>query len=144
MEFTGIAEMKNDTLHVKFLLQNDNYCFCTCCYQADFKIKGINNIHVPIKFYNKLIEQSHEKFETFPVTFELVKGDTINLTDKYGLKQGKWVYAKKQYLLYENNKLAGWGDFKPGGKIEEYNTSTKKVTVYNSRGKVLKRYVKSD
>ena len=42
-------------------------------------------------FSKRTIELSDEKYITYPVQFELLNGDTINYTDKYGFKQGKWI-----------------------------------------------------
>jgi hypothetical protein len=96
MQFNGVAEMKNDTLHVRLERTTEDACFCSCCYQADFTITGIKDINIPIKFYNRVIEYSADKYVTFSPTYSLVKRDTINYTDKYGLKQGKWFEDEKK------------------------------------------------
>jgi hypothetical protein len=142
MQFNGKAEMKNDTLYVSLERKTEDYCFCTCCYQSDFKLTGIKNIDVPIKFYNKVIEYSAEKYQTFPPSFKIVKRDTVNYTDKYGLKQGKWWDDEKNYRMYVNNRLSGWGRILPNGDVEEYNARTKIETLTDKKGRVLKQFKK--
>jgi hypothetical protein len=139
MQFNGIAEMKNDTLHVSLKRKTEDYCFCTCCYQSDFKIVGIKNVDIPIKFYDKVIEYSPEKYATFSPKYDIVKGDTLNYIDKYGLKQGKWFDFEKNFRIYTNNRLTGWGRELQNGNIEEYNSRTDVTTTYSKKGKVLKR-----
>lgn len=142
MEFNGKAEMKNDTLHISLESETEEYCFCTCCYNSDFVLIGIKNIDIPIKFNDRVIQYSAEKYEIFPPSFSIKKRDTINYTDKYGLKQGKWWDTKKSYKLYLENRLVGWGKILSNGDVEEYNSRTKMVTVTNKKGKILKQFIK--
>jgi hypothetical protein len=53
---------------------------------------------VKIKFQNKDIELSEEKFKTYPTKFKILDGDTINFVDKYGFKQGKWTYLNDSLM----------------------------------------------
>ena len=140
MEFNGKAEMKNDTLHVSLERKTEEYCFCTCCYNSEFELIGIKNIDIPIKFHDRVIQYSAEKYETFPPSFNIIKRDTVNYTDKYGLKQGKWWDTKNRYKVYFKNRLVGWGKISPNGDVEEYNLRTKMVTVTNKKGKILKQF----
>lgn len=98
-------------------------CECNCCYEFTYQIKGITDDKIKITFKNKDIEQSDEKFETYPVSFKMLNGDTINYTDKYGLKQGIWILGadtvlKKRYFEYVDNRVVRLVKLYPNGQIE--------------------------
>ena len=73
-------------------------CECDCYYFLTYKIKGIKDKDVRIKFHDKDIDLSDEKFETFPIRFKILNGDTINVVDKYGFRQGKWTYLSDSLM----------------------------------------------
>lgn len=91
VDFKPIVSTKQGILYLDYK-KNGAGCDCDCYYTLTYKIKGISDKDVKIKFQNKDIELSDEKFVTFPITFEILHGDTINIVDQYGFRQGKWTY----------------------------------------------------
>ncbi len=76
---------------------------CNCCFSADIAIKGIADTSFVTNFkYGKkdnILYITDEKYETFPETFEIVNGDTINRTNKYGHMEGYWKTFDEKGLI---------------------------------------------
>lgn len=82
-------------------------CECGCYYHFIYTIVDIQSEPVEIRYKNKLIELSNERYETYTPVFKLIKGDTVDFIDRYGLRQGKWRSAtdssyRKEYFVYED------------------------------------------
>ncbi len=101
--FEPAISFQADTLNL-ILMETGDFCDCFCCYQFIFFISGLNRKQFGVKlwknsvlydskevFSKRTIELSDEKYRTYPISFELLNGDTINYTDKYDFKQGKWI-----------------------------------------------------
>jgi hypothetical protein len=105
-------------------------CECGCCYEFTYQINGVKDDNIKITFRNKNIEQSDEKYETYPVRFKILNGDTINYVDKYGFKQGIWVLSsdtlrKNRYFEYADNIAVRRVMLYPNGQIESELISDK-------------------
>ncbi len=97
-----------DTLWVKSCGDKCPYqpCGCKCGFTMDLVISNIVDTSFTTMFNGKLIRYSEEEFETQAPTFVIYKGDTINRTNKHGLKYGLWIldYAhgkRKSEELYK-------------------------------------------
>jgi len=92
-EYIPSIKYTSDTLYISYEAKNEgeDCAACICCYSFIHKIKGITSSNLTVKLYDRVIELSDEKYWTFPPTFVIVKGDTVNRKDKYGLKQGIWI-----------------------------------------------------
>jgi hypothetical protein len=139
-----IVEFKNDTLYFNFKPEDDEECFCACCFSFYYKIKGINKPITRAKLFNKEIALSSEKYRTFPVSFEIIEKDTFNLTDKYGQKQGVWYLLGNGVLSisfrrYKNDRIEGYGHLYENYKIEkEKSNTTNHYREYYKSGKLKK------
>lgn len=97
VNLTPTASTNRGILYLDFK-ETGTECECKCYYYLTYKIKGIQDKEVKIKFQNKDIELSEEKFKTYPIKFKILNGDTINFVDKYGFRQGKWAYSNDSLL----------------------------------------------
>ncbi|MBI3218788.1 MAG: hypothetical protein HYZ44_04695 [Bacteroidetes bacterium] len=130
--FLPRATLNNGVLNLDFE-ETGTLCECGCCYEFLYQIKGADD-QVKITFRNKEIELSEEKFKTFPVSYKMFKGDTINYTDKYGLRQGVWASPKdslmiKEYFEYEDYIVKRRVRLYPNGKIKD-EISRERFVVY--------------
>ncbi len=120
--FLPRATLKNGVLNLDFE-ETGTLCECSCCYEFFYQIKGVDD-QVKITFRNKEIEFSTEKFKTFPITYKVLRGDTINFRDRYGLKQGVWTLPEdslmtKGYFEYEDYHLKRRVRLYPSGNIKD-------------------------
>jgi hypothetical protein len=76
-------------------------CECFCCYEFIYKIEGTKNEETKITFRGKEIEQTSEKYLTYPTRYQLLNGDTINYTNRYGLRQGFWPHPKDSLRYFK-------------------------------------------
>lgn len=124
---------------------------CDCAYKLNYKIKNLDLDNYIITLNGRRIEKSEHQFKVLKdkPTFEIVKGDTINLIDIYGLKQKLHIKYRKDGKLhskvyYENGeKVSGLAmvfyDFKDFDRVETF-IENKKFTKrkYYSKGKLIK------
>jgi len=94
---------KQDTLSLH-LEETGIGCECICCYQFNFYITGLNDKKFGVKLLSNTIEQSDEKYKTYPVEYITYNGDTTAYRDKYGLRQGIIVIELKDNVLYKHVK----------------------------------------
>lgn len=99
VDFVPSIEFKNDTLNLIFI-ETGEACECMCCYQFIYSIIGIGKKNVNIKLNGAAVELSSEKYLTYPIEYEISNSDTINYLDKYGLKQGEWIFKSDSSLDY--------------------------------------------
>ena len=89
-DFMGEVELKNgDTLNLIYTPYG-RACDCNCCFELEYKIVTKMNKDFKYQLNDKPIFLTHERYKTTPVQFEILMGDTINLVDKYGMRQGYW------------------------------------------------------
>lgn len=97
---------------------------CDCYYQFGFKIKGLTKLPKEVMVDSAVFKFYPDKYKTYPIKFSLKNKDTINLVDKYGLKQGHWYEEKenKGYFIgdYVNDILqsADSKEFYATGKLK--------------------------
>lgn len=142
IQFSPKINLEGDTLAISyFALDGQSACACICCYQFSHKIAGLRTDKPIIKLFNKVIEQSDEKYRTYPISYVLRFGDTVNLKDKYGLKQGIWPRSHDRFVIYTDDEIAGTGEFYKGNKIKkEYGLYSKLTREYYKNGALKKEY----
>lgn len=91
VDFIPSASMNKNVINLIFR-ETGNPCYCNCCYQFTYYISGVKKTDYMFELNGAPIEISDEKYHTYPISFKIENGDTINYKDKYGLRQGKWVY----------------------------------------------------
>ena len=121
--FIPTATIKSDGLYL-YYEETGNICSCTCYYELSYELPRIDDSFVQVYFQDEPIELSTEKFKTFEVTFKVINGDTIDLQDKYGRKQGKWHLNKKlpiteSFIEFKNDTLIRQVNLYPDGKIKK-------------------------
>ena len=84
---------KNEPVIVSYYFVDPGPGTCLSTYQYSFL--GLNEMPKAILCNNKIIMECAFKNETF----EIYNNDTMNYTDKYGLKQGDWIE------FYPNGKI---------------------------------------
>lgn len=146
LEYIPEIKYAKDTLHITYNIKDGSYaCSCICCYNFHHEIKGINSSKLTVKLYDEIIELSDEKYKTYEPTFTLIKNDTINLTDKYGQKQGIWNTYGKNYGKYKDNNIIARVNLFKNMKIkEEYEYGTKLFREFYKNGKVKKECYKTE
>jgi hypothetical protein len=122
VDFVPKTKYAKGVLDLDFL-ETGEPCECGCCYEFVYEISGIKNSEVKITFMGKQIEQSYEKYKTYPVSFRIFKGDTINYVDKYGLRQGIWAPSAdsammKKYLVFVDNRPVTQVRLYSNGQVE--------------------------
>jgi antitoxin component YwqK of YwqJK toxin-antitoxin module len=97
---------------------------CDCCFEFNFSISGITALPKTITVNDAVIIHYPEKYKTYPVTYTLKDGDTINLKDKYGFKQKQWFETKANngylsaYYLDDRIKTADGKEYHANGKLK--------------------------
>jgi hypothetical protein len=139
---------QSDTLYFSYEAKNeDEACFCICCYSFSHKVKGITSKNVTVKLFHKVIELSNEKYNTVFPTYIIVHGDTVNAKDKFGLKQGIWLTKNSlnnSFIKYLNDKIQTWGQLYENGKIQdEYDTNSKIYRAFYRNGQLKKECYKN-
>lgn len=134
--FVPMVSVKNNILLLDFNETGD-FCFCDCCYGLIYQIKGIKNHEMVIKFKGADIELTAEKYKTYPIKFEIIKGDTVNYSDKYGFKQGKWFNpddssTENGYNEYKDNRIIKEVIFYLDGKIKSIGDDKTFISYYPS------------
>lgn len=126
-------------------------CECDCYYELVYKIKVVRSPNLEIKFKGNPIETTHEKYKTYPVRYKLLGNDTINLVDKYGLRQGIWIFDStkitryfsflndiwiRQVYLFDSGKIRKEQRKEFGNwnyQVEYFESGEKKFECYNDR-----------
>jgi len=70
---------------------DNEICMCVCCFSIEYQIAGLTGKDFEVYFNGKKIEESDDYYETQEVTYEYYQGEKINLTNKYGFKEGIWM-----------------------------------------------------
>lgn len=130
VDFQPSIRYDNQILELNFIETGD-FCECICCYQFIYKIIGLKGQEFTIHLNDKPIQQSDDKYLTYPVRFDIYKGDTVNYFDKYGQRQGVFLSTSKPMLkmIYKNNKRFNGVD-----RELFYDNGNKRVTVEYREG----------
>ncbi len=160
------AVFNNDTLHLTYgypekivsdisengdtiIYYNLSLDECNCYFECEYVLAGITSIKFPITFNNRLIIYSKEKYKTYPIRYQILRGDTINLIDKHGFKQGKWLFQTNDSVTfinrtYQNDTIVVGADYKyhHNGEIKSItnweNDNYKSYKEYNIDGQLIK------
>jgi len=159
------AHYLNDTLYLSFDLEPQitdsvnegeeiiyftslNYEECDCCFEFMYLLKNIPHDSIPIKLNDKNIYFHKEKYKTYPISYKVFKGDTINFVDKYGFRQGKWLMHKDAELLltdrfYKNDTILYGTDYRyhennaVKAKLEWKNNEYLNYYEYDDKGSLI-------
>lgn len=105
-DFTPGITFANNRLELVSATREDNeFCFCNCCFSLEYKIAGLSGKTFEVFFNGKKIEVSDEHYETQKVTYEMYRGEQINFTNKYGFKEGRWM------AFHESGQVEYDGEF---------------------------------
>jgi len=78
---------------------------CDCCFEFTLKLKNKKPSNYILD--GKTMYLFENKYKLFDIYYKVVNGDTINLIDKYGRKQGKWYSQNtnlfKSYRIWKDN-----------------------------------------
>ena len=97
---------------------------CDCCFEFNFSISGMTALPKTVTVNDEVIIHHPEKYRTYLVSYPLKDGDTINLKDKYGFKQKKWLETKPNngylsaYYINDRIKTAEGREYHPNGKLK--------------------------
>lgn len=147
-----VDSIYNDSLTIEIteIHHIQSIILCDCYYESSFEISGLPKNPKTIILNKKPITYSPEKYEVYPVEFQIVNGDTINLTDKFGLRQGLWIMkdSKGQLLLnctfQDDNVLEGisyqyYGNGRIKKSLEWQNGEHINYIVYDTAGNITVR-----
>lgn len=95
VDFIPSISFRNDTLNLLFE-ETGIPCECECCYQFVYSISGLNNKLIEVELQSKHIELSSDKYYTYPLQYFTYNNDTIGFKDKYGLKQGVFIFKEDE------------------------------------------------
>lgn len=138
VSFDPSISVKQGTLHLDFK-ETGTECECRCYYTLTYKVKGVKDRDIKIKFQNEDIEMSEEKYLTYPTKFKILNGDTINYVDKYGFRQGKWAYSNDSTMINgffetKDDVLIKLVTLYPDKKVKSL-TSREQITIKDSNGR---------
>lgn len=153
-KFEGTASLVNNILYLDYV-ESGEPCECSCCYTFNYTIKGIKDANVEVRLKGETIELSDEKFKTYPISFRILNNDTINYTDRYGLRQGLFTFPgdslmKKGFIEYVDDVKRKLVDFYESGKIKSISIIDlpryvyTDYTLYFESGKIKKHCTSKD
>jgi hypothetical protein len=155
-DFRPIAKLQKGTLFLDIEdPRKKEPCECGCYYQFRYQIEGLKSEPVEVRYKNKPIVLSNERYQTYIPLHRLVKSDTVDRVDKYGLKQGKWTAGNDsllaiEYLIYRDGLVSSKVNLYSSGKIKSeaineivkeknneshYGAKRRTVEYYESGGK---------
>jgi len=131
-------------------------CACECCFELTLVITGIHDtaFQTFLAEYGefKSIPVTNERFVTYPETYEIIEGDTLNRTNKYRDKIGLWhfyddstgrlvkkrFYNGKQSKYFEGYETI-WGEsYHPNGALRVKFDQDSSL-IYSEEGILLKK-----
>ncbi len=83
-------------------------CECTFCFQIIFS--GLDTANLIVIGNENTIPYFPEGVKIYEETFDFHLGEKINFTDRYGKRQGQWIYCddeqNEEYIIfYKNNSI---------------------------------------
>ncbi|MEO8236563.1 MAG: hypothetical protein ABI576_00545 [Flavobacterium sp.] len=146
LEYIPDIKYSADTLYISYKARDENLaCSCNCCYNFNHKIKGIYSSKLTVKLYDQIIELSDEKYRIYKPTFTIIKNDTINLTDKYGQKQGVWTTYRNNYGKYKDDRIVATITLFKNMRIkDEFEFRTRLLREFYKNGKLKKECYKTE
>jgi hypothetical protein len=86
-----VAFKANKLFLLPYKEYSGDYCTCNCCFSIEFKIAGLPTSQYETYFDGKKIEFSNDHYKVVQPTSEVYKGNTINITNRYGFKEDIWM-----------------------------------------------------
>jgi hypothetical protein len=116
------ATLSGDTVYLMYSVKPESEETLCYCYQCTRQvIKGVTTPNPVIVFEDSVISFSEDRYRTYPVTFDIINGDTINMTNHYGLRQGLWATKRRNHFYIFDEK----DPYKYGILIKYKNGRTK-------------------
>lgn len=75
-----------------------DYCGCNCCFTISYEISGLTGKKYQTYFQGSEVTLSDNYYDTVKPSFKTYNGATINRINKYGFKEGLWMW------FYEDGK----------------------------------------
>lgn len=135
IDFEPKIEFNDGILNLIPYSKNKNsFANCNCCFSIQYTIDGLKGKNFQTYFKGKKVEYSPFPFDTFPITSILYKGKMVNKKNKFGFKEGLWIYFYETDTIdimefYPEPTLMGesipsWEkSFYPNGKMSSYRTN---------------------
>ena len=146
-----IRETKNDSTEIVTEEWIEELADCDCAFNLSYKIKGLINKDYIITINGKKITKTDHRFKIRKKepSFEIVKNDTINYVDIYGLKQGLHIYNRKDGKQYsrieyvDDEKISGitntYYNFEGFDKVETFMENRRyTIRKYYKNGQLIK------
>jgi len=108
IEFDPLAHYKNDTLFIApYKKAPSILCDCNCCYELVLHFSGITDTSLHVSYRNKVLPVTQHPYPTQPISFEVFEGDTVNMRNIYGFKEGvlEQVLHKDTIFTYDKGQL---------------------------------------
>ncbi len=77
------------------IITEDFGCMCDCCFCFNLVFSELDTTNLTIMGKRNELPYYPEGYKIVPIEFEILDGDTINYSDQYGRRQGKWVKFEK-------------------------------------------------
>ncbi|MDI1235650.1 MAG: hypothetical protein PSX81_15335 [bacterium] len=150
--------INRDTISDTVILITKSIARCKCCFEFNFKTKGLSEIPTVTTINDSIFNYYPNKYKLFKVNFDLLNKDTVNYTDLYGRKQGKWLKQEddSDYINLDSNtyiayyrdnylKSSIYKEFYKNGVLKlEYkvnNFNEQNETEYYENGDVKNQYI---
>lgn len=105
------------TLEINEIHATTSMLACDCYFELELEITGLLKNPAIVILNNNIIEYYPEKYKLVLIKFDIVDGDTINYSDKFGYRQGIWIArdSTNQLMLerfYKNDIIIKGTDFR--------------------------------
>lgn len=128
IEFDPLAHYKNDTLFIApYKKPPSILCDCNCCYELVLHFSGITDTSLHVSYRNEVLPVTQHPYPTQPISFEIFEGDTVNMRNIYGFKEGEWI------LFYDSTNLVKTRAYHDG-KASNVKERPYKVATYSKEG----------
>ena len=122
----AINFFKNKLVLLPYREYKGDYCSCNCCFSIRYEISGLTGKKYQLYFKESAISLTDNYYDTVKTSYEFFNGEKINMSNKYGFKEGTWIkFYKdgskevvseypKQSLLYNSSFVWSKGYYKSG------------------------------
>ena len=100
-EYTRI--LQDDSSYL--ILESSSYelADCECCFTFNLTLSDYDHsIEYTFIADGDVIPFTNHRFPLKTVSFEILEGDTINYSDIYGFRQGRWLFFSPKNLCYQD------------------------------------------
>jgi antitoxin component YwqK of YwqJK toxin-antitoxin module len=102
---------------------------CDCYFEFEFMAYKVSKEPEFISFNGEEFKYFAEKYKIYPVKYDIAGVDTINLSDRYGSKQGKWTKT-------ENSRITINDKYKFEGFYVDNEIKSLDFTIFNKVGRI--------